>query len=117
MTRNVVGNTEDKLTLNILTPFKEEEYVGEAMPTGIIAVGAEEAEKYSAQTNGIPAFATLCAPLPANESERLEALRLYHINDENRGLFNNLVNLAAHTCHAPIAALTFVESEQLTYPS
>lgn len=117
MTRNVVGNTEDKSTLNILTRFKKDEYVVETLPAGIHTVGAKEAGKYSAQTNTNPALAIHSAPRPENESERLEALRLYSIHDENQDLLNNLVNLAAHTCHSPIAALTFVESDQLIYKS
>ena len=52
------------------------------------------------------------APLPENEPERLEALRLYEvIENGSEEVFDDLTRLAAEVCSAPIALLSLVEEE------
>jgi diguanylate cyclase (GGDEF)-like protein/PAS domain S-box-containing protein len=114
MTGALVSKVEDNSTINMVPQFKKDEF----------AVAELQADKKTtegqsfAAPGGLPKGITkYYAPLPANEEARLEALRLYDINDEDEGLFSNLVRLAAHTCHSPIAAVTFVEAERLLYKS
>jgi diguanylate cyclase (GGDEF)-like protein/PAS domain S-box-containing protein len=53
------------------------------------------------------------APLPANEQERLEALRKYEILDtEPEEAFENMVKLATHICQTPIAAISLVDQNR-----
>ncbi len=50
---------------------------------------------------------------PANEAERLKALSSYEILDtERENDFNALMELAAHVCGCPIAAISFVDKER-----
>jgi diguanylate cyclase (GGDEF)-like protein/PAS domain S-box-containing protein len=50
------------------------------------------------------------APLPADERERLAALRKYDILDtEPEAAFDSVVHLASYVCQAPIAAISLVD--------
>ena len=54
------------------------------------------------------------APLPENESKRIEALRHYFLlGTEAEPAFDELARLAAFVCAAPIALITFLDSERL----
>lgn len=56
------------------------------------------------------------APLPENESQRLEALRLYEIADsDSQRLFQDFTRLAADICAAPIGLLSIVEEDNIHY--
>ncbi len=58
------------------------------------------------------------APLPDNEAERLEALRLYKIIENgSEEVFDDLVRLAADACSAPMALLSIVEADRVYYKS
>jgi diguanylate cyclase (GGDEF)-like protein/PAS domain S-box-containing protein len=58
------------------------------------------------------------APLPASESERLEALRLYKITENgSEEIFDDLTRLAAEVCSAPMALLSIVEADHIYYKS
>ncbi|MDR3393873.1 MAG: diguanylate cyclase [Parasulfuritortus sp.] len=53
------------------------------------------------------------APLPANELERLEALRKYDILDTvPETAFDAMVQLAAYICQTPIAAISLVDERR-----
>lgn len=53
------------------------------------------------------------AALPANEQERLAELRKYDILDtEPETAFNSMVQLAAHICQVPIAAISLVDEHR-----
>jgi PAS domain S-box-containing protein len=53
------------------------------------------------------------APIPYNENERLAALRSYAVLDRPADrAFQDLVNLLAEICAAPMAALTLVEADR-----
>lgn len=53
------------------------------------------------------------APLPANEQERLAALREYGILDtEPEVAFNSMVHLAAYICQTPYAAISLVDENR-----
>jgi diguanylate cyclase (GGDEF)-like protein len=53
------------------------------------------------------------APRPANERERLEALRLYDVLDTPpEQAFNDIAKLAAHICDAPIASISLIDAER-----
>jgi diguanylate cyclase (GGDEF)-like protein/PAS domain S-box-containing protein len=53
------------------------------------------------------------APLPANEQERLAALRKYGILDtEPEAAFDGMVHLAAYICQTPIAAISLVDEHR-----
>lgn len=58
------------------------------------------------------------APLPANEAHRLEQLRLLRILDtEAESAFDDLVQLAAAVCNAPIALLSLVDGSRQWFKS
>ena len=58
------------------------------------------------------------APLPENESERLEALQRYEVLDtESEQKFDDLTLLAKHICDAPIALISFVDAERQWFKS
>ncbi len=53
------------------------------------------------------------APIPKNETKRLEALRNYHILDSApEREFDDFVKLASHICCVPMATLTFVDGDR-----
>jgi diguanylate cyclase (GGDEF)-like protein len=53
------------------------------------------------------------APRPANERERLEALRLYDVLDTPpEQAFDDIAKLAAHICDAPIASISLIDEER-----
>src|SRR5512136_261647 len=53
------------------------------------------------------------APLPANEVQRIEALRRYQLLDPAaESAFDDLVRLAAHICGTPMALTGLVDSDR-----
>ncbi len=58
------------------------------------------------------------APLPDNEAERLEAVRLYKITENgSEEVFDDLTRLAAEVCSAPLALLSIIEEDYVHYKS
>ena len=58
------------------------------------------------------------APLPCNESARLEALRQYHVLDTApEAAFDELTQLAAQICQTPMASLTFIDKDRQWHKS
>lgn len=58
------------------------------------------------------------SPLPENETERLEALRQYHILDTPpENVFDDLTRLASDVCEAPIALITFIDAHRQWFKS
>ena len=58
------------------------------------------------------------APLPANETARLEALRQRAILDTPpEAAFDDLTTLAAHICEAPMAMITLVDEDRQWFKS
>jgi PAS domain S-box-containing protein len=57
-------------------------------------------------------------PVPANESERLQALCQYNILDtESEKAFDDLAQLAARICHAPTALVSLVDANRQWFKS
>lgn len=55
----------------------------------------------------------MIAPLPKNESARLEALRQYEILDTDpEEVFDDITRLAAYICQTPIAVISFVDRDR-----
>lgn len=58
------------------------------------------------------------APLPANENERLQALRRYKILDSDpESAFDDLTQLAAQLCETPMAVISFVDEHRQWFKS
>ena len=58
------------------------------------------------------------APLPANETARLEALREYGVLDTaSEGAFDDIVRLAARVCETPAAIITFLDGSRQWFKS
>ena len=58
------------------------------------------------------------AAKPANEAQRLQALRQFHVLDtEAEQAFDDLTNLAAFICDAPIAVVTLIDDERQWFKS
>src|SRR4051812_41060893 len=58
------------------------------------------------------------APIPANEKERIAALRSFDILDTaEEDIYNSIIHAAADVCHAPMASLTFIDSDRQWFKS
>ena len=53
------------------------------------------------------------APIPANESERMAALRALDILDSaEEDIYNSIAQAAADVCQTPIASLTLIDTDR-----
>jgi GAF domain-containing protein len=60
----------------------------------------------------------MIAPKPKNEARRLKVLWQYEVLDTvPEEIFDNLTDLAAHICEAPIALITFVDENRQWFKS
>jgi GAF domain-containing protein len=58
------------------------------------------------------------APVPMNEAQRLETLRLYRILDtEAEDSFDDIATVAAQVCRAPIALIGLVDKDRVWFKS
>ena len=58
------------------------------------------------------------APLPEDESSRLEALRSFGVLDtDQEEAFDDISRLAAHICYTPVALISFVDSDRQWFKS
>ncbi|HYP26203.1 MAG TPA: EAL domain-containing protein [Blastocatellia bacterium] len=56
------------------------------------------------------------APVPGNETARLQAVRRYRTSDTGvRELLDNFTRMAAQVCAAPFALLTFIDGDRLIH--
>jgi diguanylate cyclase (GGDEF)-like protein/PAS domain S-box-containing protein len=103
--------------VNMVTQFDKDEFAVAGLQAKTPPPEIRVEQTFSAQPDRQKVTPRYFAPLPANEEARLEVLRLYDLSEEDEERFNPLVRLAAHTCHSPIAALSFVEADRLLYKS
>src|ERR1700693_4985768 len=55
----------------------------------------------------------MSAPMPANETERIAALREYHILDTaDEQVYDDITTLAAYVCGVPTAMISFVDASR-----
>ena len=60
----------------------------------------------------------MIAPIPSNESARLDALQQYHVLDTApEAAFDELTQLAAQICETPMASLTFIDQKRQWHKS
>jgi adenylate cyclase len=61
----------------------------------------------------IAEVATLSFPIPANETQRLVALRAFDILDSAPEIaYDEIAELAAYICHCPIAYISFIDDDR-----
>lgn len=71
-----------------------------------------------ARQSSIPLEVAMAAPTPAIEAARVAALDRYAILDsEPEESFDDLVTLAAHICHTPMAMLSLVDDHRQWFKS
>ncbi len=70
------------------------------------------------QNSKYPDELIMSAPLPENEKARLETLNRYHLIDSApEQLFDEFTHLAAEICSTPVAFLSIVEANRVSYKS
>ena len=57
------------------------------------------------------------APLPSNETERVQALHSLELNDRSEDRFDRVTRLAAEIFKAPIAFVSFIERDRQWFKS
>jgi class 3 adenylate cyclase len=84
-------------------PFTRQPYIN------LVVLGAKPAERVAANCGGT----ALSYPIPANEAQRLTALRALDILDSAPEVrYEEIVGLAAEICGCPLAFISFVDSDR-----